>query len=277
MHEQDLREAMRTALTTVPAPPPMQSADALAAGRRAVRWRTALAGAGTAAVVVAVTAMALGPGLRPDPGGTLPIGAAAPGATPAPGDETKPAWPIDGDGEPQQDATARSGPRYEQGRKLLDALLTVVPAGWSAPTGSPGDGIPLRDHQAAVEPDNSWGYLATAAVARHGGTGRLIAEVHTADNTLPAEPCALAAKFWGLGGDCEVHDVGDAKVGVATTDGDTRIEQWAAYRHADGVVVYLAQDRNASNGDSGLDPLAGLPLSGPELAALAVQDRFHLQ
>ena len=286
MNENDLREAMRASLTVGP-PPPMESAAAVAAGRRAVRRRTTLAGAGAAAVLVAVTALAVNPGLRlvsgGGDGGAPWAGPGAPSAYPTPsgaGDDTKPAWPTDGSGQPQEDATARSGERFEQGKKLLDELLAVVPDGWSKPDGTTADDNPLRSHQAAVEGDNTgktWGYLASAAVAKDGETGRLLAEVHTKDNGLPTEPCELARQFWGLGGDCELTTVGAAQVGLATApSGDGRIDQWAAYRHPDGIVVYLAQSRTASNGEGGLKPLTDLPLTAAQLAALATDDRFHL-
>lgn len=284
MNENDLRAAMRASLTITP-PPPMESAAAVTAGRRAVRRRATLAGAGAAAVLVAATALAVNPGLRlVAGGGDAPVaGPGAPSAYPAPsaaGDDTKPAWPTDGDGKPQEDATARSGERYEQGRKLLDELLAVVPAGWSKPTGKTADDIPLQEHQATVEGDNTgstWGYLASAAVAKDGRTGRMLAEVHTKNNGLPTKPCELAEKFWGMGGDCDVVAVGSAYVGVVTKPANPNgIDQWAAYRHPDGIVVYVAQSRTATNGERNAGPLKDLPLTLPQLAALAADARFHL-
>ncbi|UQU66515.1 hypothetical protein COUCH_09735 [Couchioplanes caeruleus] len=293
MNENDLREALRATMTAARTPPPMESAAAVAAGRRAVH-RRAWTGAGATAAVVAAVLVA-GPLIAGGDGGSrsgggpvqaggpprpMPTASAPATVTGAPSDagaETKPSWPLDGDGRPQEDATARSGERYEKGRQLLDVLLTVVPEGYTKPEGTARDGIPLRDHQAAVEDHNSWGYLASAAVADGTGTGRLLAEVHTRGNGLPAGPCELAAEFWGLGGDCHVVRVGRARVGVATPSGsDTRISQWAAYRHPDGIVVYVAQSRTATNAEPGLAPLKKLPLSGPDLAKLAVDPRFHL-
>ena len=139
-----------------------------------------------------------------------------------------------------------------------------------------------RRHPPAGPPgrveDRSWSYLATVATARAGGTGRLLAEVHTAGNGLPTGPCALARAFWSMGGDCQEVDSGGREVGVVVQPGaDQRIDQWAAYRHPDGIVVYVAQSRFATNGDTGLRPLTALPLSVPELAALAVNPRFHLE
>jgi hypothetical protein len=284
VNENDLREAMRASMTLTP-PPPMESAAALTAGRRAVRRRVTLAGAGVTAAMIAVTAVAVHPDLRlvsggdgtPWAGGGVPSGIPTPSAG---GENTKPAWPLDGNGLPQQDATARSGERYEQGKKLLEELLAVVPDGWSAPTGESADGIPLRDHQAQVEGDNTgstWSYLAQAAIAKGGRAGQLLAEVHTKDNGLPKEPCALARQFWGLKGDCDVVTVGQAKVGVSRVPSGTGgVEQWAAYRHPDGIVVYVAQSRTATNGENVQPPLKKLPLTASQLATLATDDRFHL-
>ena len=276
MNENDLREAMRASMTLTP-PPPMPSAAALTAGRRAVRRRATLAGAGATALALVAAALVVNPDLRPTSGGgdSPWAGLAAPWAD----ENTEPAWPLDGDGKPQEDATARSGERYEKGRTLLDELLTVVPDGWDTPSGKPADEGPLQYHQAQVEGDNTgstWSYLARAAVARSGRTGQLLAEVHTTNNGLPADPCALAATFRSQEGDCEVITVGGAEVGVAdVTPGEDEIDQWAAYRHPDGVVVFVAQSRHA-NAAGTLKPLEDLPLTKPELAALAVDDRFHL-
>lgn len=285
MNENDLREAMHTTMTAMRTPPPMDSATAVRAGRRAVHRRTAWTGAtATGGLVVAVLAAGpliagIGSDGSPDaPGPAQAGGPPAPTASaPPPIPDPKPSWPIDGDGRPQQDATARSGERYEKGRKLLDEVLAAVPEGYTKPTGEAADGVPLRSHQAAVESNGSWGYLASAAVSDGKGTGRLLAEVHTAGNGLPSDPCKLAATFWGLGGTCKVVTVGDARVGVATPkDPDERIGQWAAYRHPDGIVVFVAQSRTATNMEPGLKPLEKLPLKQNELAALAVDRRFHL-
>ena len=283
--ENDLRAAMRASMTINP-PPPMESAPVLSAGRRAVRRRATLAGAGVTATVLAVTAVAVNPGLQLVSGGdsdSSVAGAGAPSAIPTPsagGEHTKPVWPLDGDGKPQQDATARSGERYEQGKKLLGQLLTAVPDGWTTPTGETLDRIPLRDHQAQVEGDQSgstWGYLARAAVAKDAAAGQLLADVRTRGNGLPQEPCALAQRFVEQSGDCEVVTVGRSKVGVVRSAGDDSApDQWAAYRHPDGVVVFVAQSRRATNGQNPFPPLKNLPLSVPQLAALATDDRFHL-
>jgi hypothetical protein len=230
--------------------------------------------------VIAVTALAV-PSLLTAPDGDAPwAGPGQPSAFPSPGDaNTKPSWPLDGNGEPQEDATARSGERYEQGRKLLDEVLAVVPDGFTKPVGKTADGAQLRDHQAEVEGDNTgsaWAYMARAAVRKDGRTGQLLAEVHTDDKGLPPEPCALASTFWGMAGDCEVVTTGKKKVGVVTSPDGDRLDQWAAYRHPDGAVVFVAQGFQTSGRDLALKPLKKLPLSVPQLAALAVDDRFDL-
>ena len=282
MNEYDFREALRTTMTAAPEPPPMDPSAAVTAGRRAVRRRTTRSLAGAATAVLVIAGLAAGPArqwLPGDGGGAGWDPAGAPSAMPtAPAaGNTKPTWPTEAPGRPQQDATARSGPRYEQGRKLFAELLAVVPDGYTTLTGTARDGIPLQDHQAAVE-DKAWGYLASVAVRRQGATGRLLAEVHTRGNGLPTAPCKLARAFWGMGGDCEVVTAGGTEVGVVVRPGkDDRLDQWAAYRHPDGTVVYVAQSRNATNADSEFPPLTALPLAVPELAALAGQQQFHLR
>ena len=278
MNEHDLRDALHRTMTTTTVPPPMESAPVLAAGRRVMRRRMAAGGAAVSVLAVTAVALVAGPllsGPGGDGGGVPAAGppSAAPARTPAPSDK-----PADGSrGVPGDDNTADAGPRYEQGRKLQAELLSVVPEGWTAPTGSTVDGIPLRDHQAAKE-GPAWSYLASVAVASGGGTGRLLAEVHTAGNGLPDEPCALARAFWGMGGECRVVTAAGRKVGVVEQPGDDRrLDRWAAYRHPDGIVVYVAQSRRDANGDGGRAPLAELPLTTGELAALAADGRFHLE
>ena len=275
MNEDTLREALRTTMTSTPEPPPMESAAALRAGRRAVHRRTALAGA--AGVLVAVTAIGVGVWLPRGGDGTPMTAAGQPSAIPSPAD-TKPSWPIDGNGLPQQDATAKSGLNYQKGQQVLQAVLTAVPDGYTTPTGDAG-GIPLRMNEASVDPDKSWGYTGSAAVAKDGDTGRLMAEVHTKRKGLPSDPCGLAQTFWGMKGQCQVVTVGKAKVGVVVKAGeDKRLDQWAAYRYPDGLVVYVAQSRKATNDDKPtLAPLSKLPLTVEQLAALAADPRFHIK
>jgi hypothetical protein len=294
VNENELREAMHATLTAVAEPPPMDSAAALTQGRRAVRRRAALAGTGVTAVLAAaaVVGVSVAPTLIGGGRGEgRPAGAPPPAAAPSAAPEApKKVWPTESGGTPQQDATARSGPRYQQGRKLMQRVLAVVPAGYTAPTGLVGpagspkpppagspEAVPLQYHEASIQDRGSWGYLANVAIARDGRTGRLLAEVHTRGNGLPSEPCALARAFWGMGGRCHVTTVGAKKVGVVVEPAaDNRLDQWAAYRYPDGTVVYVAQSVNAANMETNLPRLPALPLSVPKLAALAVDPALHL-
>jgi hypothetical protein len=267
MNENDLREALHTTVLVAPAPPPMDSAIALGAGRRTVRRRRVA----MAAAVAAVTFVAVGAGL-PQLGGAAPfVPAAQPSTPPAPSvTDPKPSWPA-----PQEDATAKSGPRAEQGQKVLDGILALAPSDYTTPGGESA-GYPMRDRQAAID-GPAWSYQARAALAKDGGTGLLLVEVHTKGNGLPAEPCALARTFWGMPGTCQVVRVGQAKVGVVVEPGaDKRLDQWAAYRYPDGTVVFAAQSRSLKMGGAGLSPLAKEPLSVPQLAKVATDTRFRL-
>lgn len=287
MNEIELREAMRVATSV--APPEMSSAEALTTGRRAARRRTIVTGAAAAAAVagVMVAAIQVGVPLGGDKDDRVLTGAAPTPTASAPvrptpsSDSTKPVWPTDGNGQPQQDATARSGPRYEKGKALLDTVLAAVPDGWSKPDGDTADRIPLRYHQAQISTNTGvgpWEYQAYAAVGKGGKTGRLLAEVHTIGNNLPTEPCALARSFWGMQGKCEVRTVNGKKVGVVVQPtSDDRFDQWAAYRYPDGTVVFVAQSRNASTAGTSPSSLGQLPFSATQLAALTLNKNFHLE
>ncbi|AGZ43327.1 hypothetical protein [Actinoplanes friuliensis] len=263
MDENELREAMRSTMVLTPEPPPMESAASLTAGRRAVRRRTTIAGAAAVTALATLGVAVVSPSLRTD---TEPAPwAAVPSTIPDPAD-SKPTWPIDGNGLPQEDATARSGVHYEQAKRVQTTILDAVPDGLTVRTA-------LGSHQAAVERDGTWTYQGVVAVTHDNRTGRLLAEVRTAGNTLPQDPCALTHTFWNLAGDCSLTTVGMSTVGVVTTSGDDRIDQVAAYRHADGTVVFMAQARKSGS----LEPLADLPLTAEQLAAAAADRRFLLE
>ncbi|SCG43058.1 hypothetical protein [Micromonospora halophytica] len=285
MNGEELRETLRSEMAEVDAPPPLSAATALALARRArVRRHTAWACTGAAAAVLAVAGVAAvgvpgAEGYRPagpGPAGPVPQGIPNPSAK----DTAKP-WPTGPDGVPQQDRTARAGTRHDQGVRLLDAILAVVPAGYTAPenpANRPAGQMPLRDHQAQFENKingvDVWSYLSTVTLKQGARTGRLAVEVHTAGNTLPSEPCDLARRFWGMQGECQVSTVGGRKVGVVVRPtGDDRFDQWAAYRHPDGVVVYVAQARSLGTGPG----LTALPFSVEQLAAMTGDERFHLR
>lgn len=282
MNEEELREALRREMATITPPAPSSSATTLRAARKAlVRRRSAWACAGSAAVVLAVTGATVGvPGFFGS-GGLKPAGLwPQPAPHPSASDTAQP-WPTGLDGRPQEDRTARAGDRYDQGARLLDAVLSVVPARYTVenPVNQSVGQPSLRSHQAQFEERvggvEVWSYLASVALFEGQRTGRLLVEVHTAENRLPEDPCALAQKFWGMRGECQVEVVGAAQVGVvARPSGDDRFDQWAAYRHPDGVVVFVAQGMRF---DDERPQLTDLPFTVPELAALAIDDRFHLQ
>jgi hypothetical protein len=283
MDENEFRDALRTVVTQSPEPPPMQAGPAVAAGRRSERRRTALACTGAVVALAAVTVvparyLSAGPGPAIDVAGpaAAPSAHATPpiewadGGTPDPSD-TKPSWPAEANG----DATADSGPRYQKGKQLLSDLLKVVPSGYGTPNGmGPGD-MEYQSHQAAIE-DPEWSYLSSVTITKDTTAGRLHVEVHEPGNKLPEDPCALARSFWGIGGPCQVVEAGGKKVGVVTsTGGDQRLDQFAAYRYADGTVVFVAQ--NKASDFEGRAPLAALPFTAQELAALTLDARFHIR
>jgi hypothetical protein len=268
MEEHELREAFRNTLTKSSPPTPMSAQTAVRSGRRALlRQRLIWFSAATTAlaVVAAVTVSAsvwqASPGLPGDPGRT----------------------PSPAAGKPQEDATARAGKQYDTGLLLLRRLIEVVPAGYTAPERPEGDNLGAsRSHQATFAGANPnedvWHYLASAELVKGGRTGTLIVEVRQPKPGEPAsEGCAVAAVFWSRGEQCQEFTVGDVKVGVVVRPpaDDDRIDQWAAYRHPDGTVVFVAQARSAL-GLSTAKPLTALPFTPQQLAALATDDRFHL-
>jgi hypothetical protein len=274
MNEQELREGLRSEMAGMTPPPPLSTTAALGAARRThFRRRAVWASLGSAVVVLAVAgfaAVATPDGHVYQPAGQGPL---------APPD-TKEPWPTGPDGQPQEDRTARAGSKYEQGIHLLTQAVSIVPAGFTAPEDPPGQSDPtLRTHQAQFEAEvngvDVWSYLSSVAVAKGKGTGRVIVEVHDAPNPLPTEPCDLAQKFWGMRGECQVETVGAARVGVVVrASDDDRLDQWSAYRHPDGSVVFVAQGVRL---DESRPALTTLPFSVPQLAALAVDERFHLK
>ncbi|MFG3640740.1 hypothetical protein ACGF3C_10790 [Micromonospora sp. NPDC047762] len=276
MNEQELREGLRSEMAETTPPPPLSTTAALGAARRTqFRRRALLASLGSAAVVLAVTgfaAVATPDGHVYRPAGQGPL------ASP----DTKEPWPTGPNGQPQEDRTARAGSKYDQGVHLLTEAVSVIPSGYSTPEDPPNQSAEertLRTHQAQFEDKvdgvDVWSYSSSVAVAQGEGTGRVIVEVHAAGNPLPTEPCDLAQTFWSMRGECQVETVGAVRVGVVVrpTD-DDRLDQWSAYRHPDGVVVFVAQ---AARLDESRPGLTKLPFSVPQLAALAADERFHLK
>lgn len=286
MDERELRAAFRSTVLASPPQPPMSPDAAVYEGhaalrRRRDRWVAVGAAAGVAALAfgTALAAPVLGPRQEVDPA-TSPTPTLTVTATPVPTPTvpTGAPWPTGPDGTPQPDRTATAGPRFEAGKHLFEVLLAAVPEEYAVHKDGP-QGTLSMDHQANfdgwVGEQEVWTYLAAAAVGRDGREGQLLVEVHTAGNGLPADACTLTASFWGMGGKCQVMHVAGKQVGVAVepTD-DPRFDQWAAYRHADDVVVFVAQARRS---ESSRPPLAKLPLTAEELARWATDERFHLR
>ncbi|WP_327008895.1 hypothetical protein OHA72_17535 [Dactylosporangium sp. NBC_01737] len=285
MNEDDFRVSLRDAIDSSTPPPPMSAAVAVTTGRRAARRRNLLAGGAAAAVTVVVAAVAAavaGGGL----GSAAPQQAGAPGGTPAvtagtPGND-KQVWPTGPDGQPQEDRTARAGTRFDQGEQLLVDLLAVVPAGYTA-LNNPGTDqlVPSRMSQAQFENKvggkDAWSYLASTQLGRDGGVGQLLVTVYEPGLiTATGDACAVAGAFWTTPASCRpVTTTAGVTVGVAvgTSDG---YEQWAAYRHADGTVVFLAQTKADNRPGGGGKGLTALPLPEDRLAALVVDERFHI-
>jgi hypothetical protein len=288
MKEAELRDALCGAMAASSPPPPMSTESALVAARRArLRRRTAWTCLGSAA---AVAVIAFASAVLADtssnaggysPGGPKPVAIPPPSAGRSTSDTAEP-WPTGPDGSPQEDRTARAGSRFEQGVRLLNEVVAVVPGGYTAPESpaSPApDQMPFRYNQAQFEErvngTEVWSYMSSAAVAQGDRVGRLLVEVHTAGNRLIGEPCALTQQFWGMKGQCQVVTVGSVQVGVVVRPaGDDRFDQWAAYRHPDGVVVFVAQ---ALKADDSRPALTRLPFSAEQLAALSLSERFHLE
>jgi hypothetical protein len=273
MTEQDFRQALRGAMAASNPPPPMSCTAMVRVARQArVRRRFAWTGAGSAvlAATVAVGASLLSG--TPAANG-LAAGGPPPSRYPTPPvmpSGTAEPFPTGPDGLPQQDRTATAGVRYQQGVKLLDALVKVVPAGYTA-----GDGSHQAEFADRIKGVDVWDYTASVAVLKGGRTGTLAATVYTVGNTLTGDPCDLAMRFWVSPGGCQLLLVGTAQVGVAVAaDGDRRLDQWAVYRQPDGVVVFIGQAQHYD--DPGGPALPALPLTAAQLAGLATDERFHL-
>ncbi|RZS44329.1 hypothetical protein EV193_101204 [Herbihabitans rhizosphaerae] len=281
MNENELRNGLRAAMSGEAPPATLTGEIVVERARRARRRRQAtLAGAGSAAAValIAVGAVVL-PGMSSgEPSGQIGVGArpTSVSPTPTPGrpssGSTKPStsWPNG-----QTDRTARSGPEYDRGARVLEVLTMLRPPGHTAPPDAAG----LTYHQAnfedRVNDRETWSYLSYLPVAKDGGVGRLLAEVHTpGTRSNSGNGCELAKKFWGVGGQCRVVQVGGASVGVVTDSADSRIDQVAAVRRADDTAVFVAQAKSWEQ--TGKPPLRELPFTPEALAAAAIDPRFDV-
>ena len=293
MTEHDLKRALRDAMATTQAPPPMSEVRVLEAAKTAQKHRrAALAGAASAVAVVAiaVTAVvlpgregdAVSPGVGPPATSSAtdsPTTTGTPSTTGAGSEDTETSWPNG-----QTDRTASSGPRYDRGVSLDELVEEIVPEGYATPTDlTASEGFALRYHQAQFRDyvngdpngDQVWEYYASLPVTKDGGAGTVFVMVVTpGDGGLSGEGCAFADVLWDEASACEDVTVGDGTVGLATGAEGSAFSQWAGYRHADGTVVYVAQA--LVDNRSGLTPLAQLPFTQDQLATLATDPRFHL-
>ncbi|MET9627381.1 hypothetical protein ABZX92_07945 [Lentzea sp. NPDC006480] len=272
MNEQDLRNAFEHVLVASSPPPPMDPGQALGVAHRArSKRRASLVGAAVAVLVVGLgvgTALAVNPGLRRDvvagAGKILPTSVWGP------------KWPAG-----QTDRTATSGPQADRAQKLLEELKGVVPPGYEAVQLKSAGGRDMQTTQGQVASDRGetpevWEYTAQTPMRKDGKVGWLLAEVSTPNPALPDEPCELAKTFWGMGGECQVLDVGGLRVGVVrhnTSDRD-QFDKWATYRALDGTVVTIAQDDKYNGGEY---PELDVPVfTEQQLAGLATDPRFRV-
>jgi hypothetical protein len=289
MKEEDLSEALHDVMVRSNPPPSMDPASALDQARRARKRRTVtLTGA---AVVTLVVGIGAGPALVANytssrsagqmvAGGT---GTTQPVSTPQPVSTVTPSAPTtrkSGDPWPegQVDRTATTGPRADRAVTLMHELSSAVPPGFSTPNLKYPDGRPMRWPQAQYASSEGeqdyWDYQAIIPVQKDGRVGQLLA-LSTTPNGKPAKaPCKLAQEFWGGTGTCTVMDVGGKKVGVVTANGRGRYDQWAAYRHADGTVVYLAQAKKTD--DEGRSPLTQPVFTTRQLAELVTSTKLKI-
>lgn len=293
MNEQDFKHALRQTMTVQPAPPPMSDAVVLEAAHRDVKRRRAMmAGLGSAGAVAAVIVgvAVIAPAATGSGSGGVGVGGQVTSTSasdsvsqtappPASGSATESDGKSTVNRPPgMTDDTARSGPEFDRGQALANEVDAVLPTGFAAPADLKGEGSdsPLKYSQATLDGKSNgvqgWRYMAITPVTKGTGAGELVVEVTTPKaETNNVAVCDLPA-FWGEKGTCNEVTVGGKKVAVVN---DTeRFDQWAAYRHDDGTVVYIAQ--NAEVRDSGLPALAGPVFTTEQLAALAANPRFNL-
>jgi hypothetical protein len=274
MNEDEVRSALRNVMVASSPPPPMDTGTAVEVGQKAHRRRRATrAGvvAGLAVVGIAVGATFLPTALTG--GGLLD---AASGDGPVNGSTETP-WPNG-----QTDRTATKGPRADKSADLVPDLAKALPSGLAVGEKRPSVVLSTQSQftDYAADGGEVWEYQATAPVTKTDGServGTLFAQVTTAGNPIPADPCAAAAQAWGIKGACRVVDAGGKQVGLLTSDGtgtEKVFDQLAAYRHPDGTVVLVAQATTFR--DSGLPALDAQPLTEDQLAALATDPEFHL-
>ncbi|WP_432876166.1 hypothetical protein ACQPYH_25645 [Kribbella sp. CA-245084] len=293
MNEEDLNEAFHDVIVRSRPPESMDPGRVLEQARRARKRRQVTwAGATVAALVVVAGAgpvlianyagnrstgpMVAGVTTTPQPPSTStpvtttpsPVGTVAPKTR-----KSNDPWP-----EGQVDRTATTGPRAERAVTLMNDLSSAVPAGFSQPNLKFPDGRSMRWPQSQYASNDGeqdyWEYAATIPVQKGDRVGQVFAQSTTPDGKPATTPCKLAQRFWGGTGACSVMDVGGKKVGVLTTNGKGSYDQWAAYRYADGTVVFVAQAKKSDQ--SGRSPLTQPVFTGRQLAELATSAKFKI-
>jgi hypothetical protein len=284
MNEEDLNEALHDVIVRSSPPGSMDPARALEEARRA-RKRRRVAWAGIAVVPLAVV-VAVGPAVVADlardrSADSMVAGGASTTPTPTPSvapttRKTGDPWP-----EGQVDRTATTGPRADRSVTLMAELSSAVPAGFSAPDLKYPDGRAMRWAQTQYASSDGqrdyWEYQAIIPVQQGDGVGLLLAMSITPDGKPAADSCTVAKRFWGGTGPCTVVDVDGKKVGVSTAKGGgarNPYDQWAAYRYADGTVVFLAQAKQSDDGKR--SPLTQPVFTSRQLAELVTSPQFKI-
>jgi hypothetical protein len=286
MNEEDLNEALHDVIVRSSPPSSMDPARALDQARRA-RKRRRVAWAGVA-VVTLVVGVGAGPALVANYTGNRSAGqmvasgtsTTQPVSTPRPVSTVAPTTRKTGDPWPegQVDRTATAGPRAARAVTLMHDLSSSVPPGFSTPDLKYPDGRPMRWPQSQYASNDGeqdyWEYMAAIPVQKDDRVGRLLVQSTTPDGKPAMDPCKLAQKFWGGTGTCTIVDVGGKKVGVVTTNGRGSYDQWAAYRHDDGTVVYFAQAKKSDH--PGRSPLTQPVFTTRQLAELVTSAKFKI-
>jgi hypothetical protein len=277
MKEKELNEALHDVMVRSSPPPSMDPTRALEQARRTrkrrrVAWAgigvaTLVAGVGVGPVLVTNYLQSAGPAVASGTSTTQPVSSAAP-TTRKSGDP----WP-----EGQSDRTATAGPRADRSVTLMRDLSAAVPPGFSTPELKYPDGRAMRWPQSQYASSDGeqdyWEYMAVIPVQKGDGVGRLMAQSTTPNGKPATDPCKLAKTFWGGAGSCAIVNVDGKKVGVVTTKGGD-YDQWAAYRHDDGTVVFVAQAKKSDA--PGKAPLTQPVFTNQQLAELVTSEKFKI-
>ncbi|SMD12416.1 hypothetical protein [Lentzea albidocapillata] len=282
MNEQDLKRAFQDVVVASSPPPSMDPGIALGRAHKArSKRRASITGAAVAVLVVGV---GLGSAFALNPQGTtnylVGAGQSSSSNPGMPGSQWGEKWPVG-----QSDRTATNGPQADRGVQLLNALMASAQAGgfetpklkYQAPEYQNGE---MQRTRAQISTNKGqtpevWVYTAHVPVQKNGKVGMMLAEVSMPRPSDPAEPCALAKRFWGMSeATCKVRDVNGVQVGDASSQEEGRVMQWMSYKAPNGWTVNIAQ--NASYEGSGYPGLDGNPFLASELATMATDAKFLL-